>query len=409
MKNGKSEPQDTIPFNQIMICEGRMFGTSTHLLTVFCASKAFCFWKGDMEAHAYAHLLTRTQRYYLCNQCCDFCLATSNRRVPELSWGNLTLCSLWRSALTMSDPNDISPWTQVPRFKKNRRLLGLLHIVHLGTLRDLVPGAIIDSLEDGTLQNFYGTNTWNETLHAFSHHAARWAHDKHMQLYIGTLTMARLGRPNSNHWPMPALDTRIKAAKVRTLFAFTTFIMTRLCDSMVLNSNMKKLHAKVRAVCCWSLDVALSAWNLNPKIVMPRKAVEETVWYCRLHSASYQWLAVQCLNEGRLLYKIRPKTHYFVHMVDHHAQTRLCLMHLSTFGDEDYMGKVRKVCQSCHGSTYMLAWARRYALKRALQWKEMKKVPMCFAWWKSCFVCLIWELSICELSNGKIAWLQTNG
>lgn len=35
---------------------------------------AFCYWKGDMEAHVYAHRLTR---YYRCNQCCDFLLGVN--------------------------------------------------------------------------------------------------------------------------------------------------------------------------------------------------------------------------------------------------------------------------------------------------------------------------------------------
>lgn len=47
-------------------------------------------------------------------------------------------------------------------------------------------------------------------------------------------------------------------------------------------------------------------------------------------------------------------------------------MHLSTFGDEDFMGKIRCICQGCHGGTYMQTWARRYALKRSLQWRDMK-------------------------------------
>ena len=326
-----------------------------------------------MEAHMKAHFLQRIQRYYLCSQCCDFCLATSNRRAPELSWGNLTLRAVWRSALTLEDPADISPWTQVPRFSKKRRLLDLLHIVHLGTLRDLIPAAIIDSLEDGSMPKFYGLEgrPWDEVLFKFSHHAARWAKDMDMELYMGTLSMARLGRPKYHHWPMPALDTRIKAAKVRTLFAFLTFVMVRLAG-LEFQEHGKKLHAQVRATCCWSLDVALSIWNLNPRVLMPESVVEETTWLCRLHSATYQKLAMVCISERRLLYKIRPKTHYFVHMIDHHEETKLCLMHLSTFGDEDYMGKLRRLCQACHGKTYMVSWVKRYALKRALQWKEIR-------------------------------------
>ena len=137
------------------------------------ASEAFCFWKGDMEAHAKSHRLTR---YYLCNSCCDFCMATSDRRSPELSWGALTLRALWRNTLTLSrDPQDRSPWAQIARFEKSKRLLDLLHIVHLGTLRDLVPAVIIDALSDGGLATFYGLEgrPWDEILHKFSHHAGQ--------------------------------------------------------------------------------------------------------------------------------------------------------------------------------------------------------------------------------------------
>lgn len=43
----------------------------------FVSGKAFCFWKGDMEAHYFAHRLTR---YYRCNQCCDFCLGSTAKK-----------------------------------------------------------------------------------------------------------------------------------------------------------------------------------------------------------------------------------------------------------------------------------------------------------------------------------------
>ena len=148
--------------------------------------------------------------------------------------------------------------------------------------------------------------------------------------------------------------------------------MTRLVTYPYATQG-QQLDAKVRAVCCWTLDTALSIFNMNKKIKMRVPVVRQTTWLCRLHSACHQWLGSRCMSQRRLLYKVRPKTHYFTHMVDHHEETCLCLLHLSTFGDEDFMGKIRKVAQSCHGKTYMHAWARRYVLKRALQWSEMKK------------------------------------
>ena len=344
-----------------------------------CASEAFCYWKGDMEAHVYSHFLIFLEgggRYYKCKQCCDFCLATSDRRALELSWGHLTQRALWKHTMTMHDAADPSPWTAVPRFEKSKRLLDLLHLVHQGVLRDLIASSLVDALEDGSLGCFYGmqNQSHNEILKVLSRHAQAWARDAGMQLYIGKLTMGRLGRPEKLNWPYAELESRVKAAKTRTLFGFTTFLMSRLATSPILDQQpQKRLHAKVRSICCWALDVVLSTFSKNQDVVMQSAVAAEVAWLARLHSACYQWLAVQCLHQQRCLYKVRPKTHYFVHLMDTFAQNCICLMHLSTFGDEDFMGKIRGVAQAAHGSTYMSTWARRYALKRALQWRGMKE------------------------------------
>eukprot|EP00438_Fugacium_kawagutii_P019266 Skav217556 [mRNA] locus=scaffold1602:293891:294970:+ [translate_table: standard] len=332
--------------------------------------QAFCYWKGDMEAHYFAHRLTR---YYRCNQCCDFCLASMAKNNPVLSIGHLTLRAPWRCTISTLDPNDPSPWVSVPGFTKSRKLFDLLHIVHLGTLRDIVPSCLIDSLRDGSLAAFYGLQGCEDDviLHRMSQHAHVWAKSKGMDLYVGTLTMRRLGRSSSHVWPYPELDSRIKAARCRTLFAFTTWLMTRL-TSYPLSAEQKS-NADFRAVCCWSLDVALSIFSQNQKIKMPMHVVKQTTWLLRLHAACYEYLAARCIGQKTLLYKLRPKTHYFSHMVDHHEETCLCLMHLCCLGDEDFMGKMRKVAQACHGKTYMHTWAKRYALKRALQWSEMRE------------------------------------
>ena len=337
-----------------------------------CSSKAFCYWKGDMEAHYFAHCLTR---YCRCNQCCDFCCGSTAKNNAVLSIGHLTLKAPWRSTISTRTQADPSHWSVVLGFAKNRRLFDLLHLVHLGTLRDIIPSRFIDSLDDGTLAAFYGMQGCSDDmiLYRMSQHAHVWAREQNLDVYVGTLTMHRLGRKQnqSRTWPYPELDSRIKAARCRTLFAFVTWLMCRL--AMYPLSPEQMLNARVRAVCCWALDVALSVFNRNKRVKMQQHVVKETTWLCRLHSACYQWLGARCLAQRRLLYKVRQKTHYYSHMVDHHEETELCLLHLSTFGDEDFMGKIRKIAAACHGKTYMHAWAKRYALKRALQWSEMRK------------------------------------
>ena len=359
----------------VFIFGGCVFGlviTHTRCVLMTCQWQAFCFWKGDMEAHVLSH---KTARNYRCSLCCDLCLAVKSPNNPVMNIGNLTVDAAWKRTISFVDPSDPSPWMNVPGFtNKKCRLLDILHIVHLGTLRDLIPACLIDALDDGTLAQIYGMQGQSEDLilYRMSQHAHRWAKDNNMDLYVGTLNLRRLGRPNQRHWPFPVLDSIIKAARTRTLFAFVTWLVSRLA-TFPCATQEQQLNAKVRAVCCWTLDTALSIFNMNKKIKMRVQVVRQTTWLCRLHSACHQWLGSRCIAQRRLLYKVRPKTHYFTHMVDHHEETCLCLLHLSTFGDEDFMGKIRKVAQSCHGKTYMHAWARRYVLKRALQWSEMKK------------------------------------
>ena len=213
---------------------------------------------------------------------------------------------------------------------------------------------------------------WDGVLHKFSHHASRWAKEQGVELYVGALTMARMGRPKYRRWPMPVLDTRVKAGNVGTLLAFWTFIMARLVKSTALDAG-QQLQAQFRATCLWALDTALSAWSVSQTVCVRDEEVREIVWMRRLHSACYQWLAAQSLSRRRLLYKVMPKSHYFVHMVDGFERTKINSMNLSAFSDEDFMGKMRRLCQACSGKTYMVAWSRRYALNRALQWMESRK------------------------------------
>ena len=226
-----------------------------------------------MEAHYFAHRLTR---YYRCNQCCDFCLGSTAKNNPVLSIGHLTLRAPWRCTISTLDANDPSPWVCVPGFDKSRRLFDLLHIVHLGTFRDIIPSCLIDALDDGTLAKFYGMqgSSDNMILFQMSQHAHVWARDQGLDLYIGTLTLQRLGRPRNRNWPYPELDSRIKAARCRTLFGFVTWLMVQLA-SYPLPPDRKK-QADVRAVCCWTLDVALSIFNQNTYIKNARRCSQRS-------------------------------------------------------------------------------------------------------------------------------------
>ena len=156
--------------------------------TVMSGRRAvFCFWKGDMEAHWLSHNL---RRYYRCNKMCDWCLALANDR--DMSYADFRPKALWRVTCDYKDPSSEdgrSYWRHVPGYMKRRRLydrcLGqdsfrtfvlcvvsfmyckhskilrlaspysVMHLAHLGFLRDVIASVLYDTLQNGTLSALF--------------------------------------------------------------------------------------------------------------------------------------------------------------------------------------------------------------------------------------------------------------
>jgi hypothetical protein len=62
---------------------------------------------------------------------------------------------------------------------------------------------------------------------------------------------------------------------------------------------------------------------------------------------TYQQLAYSAWNDNVFLYKLRPKWHYFAHLVDRIYETRENPAKLDVFAAESFMGKVKQVARLC--------------------------------------------------------------
>ena len=129
-------------------------------------------------------------------------------------------------------------------------------------------------------------------------------------------------------------------------------------------------HAQVRASMCFSLSNMLSIWSKGKRPFMGQQSQDSSRYLGNLFFACYTWLAGEALQNRELLWKLRPKHHYFVHLVDHAVQTGLNPMHMSNFLDEDMMKAMRGVAKACHAKSVKVSWARRYVLKKVLSWKR---------------------------------------
>ena len=105
----------------------------------------FSYWKGDQEAHFKSHFLTR---YYRARMICDSCAA---QRAPAIPYSDFTEAAVWRRTLDAdgSTQHETSPWKKVAGYRKQRRLYDLMHLVHLGLIRDVIGGLIKETLQSG--------------------------------------------------------------------------------------------------------------------------------------------------------------------------------------------------------------------------------------------------------------------
>lgn len=103
----------------------------------------------------------------------------------------------------------------------------------------------------------------------------------------------------------------------------------------------------------------------------PYIAGERAVFFCgSLFNSCYTELARDALQKKQLLWKIRPKHHYWVHLLDYMSKSAINPMATSNFLDEDMMKAMRGVSKACHPKTVKVAWARRYLLKKILSWSR---------------------------------------
>lgn len=137
-------------------------------------------------------------------------------------------------------------------------------------------------------------------------------------------------------------------------------------------SNFDLHRAQMRASMCWALSTCLSIWSKGGKPKLTETEGDLTVYLGRAHVRRYTALAANALSRGQLLYKLRPKVHYFLHLLDELELWSNNPLSQSNFIDEDNMKTLRDAAIRCHAKTVKVSWCRRYILKKVLTWQKLK-------------------------------------
>lgn len=97
------------------------------------------------------------------------------------------------------------------------------------------------------------------------------------------------------------------------------------------------------------------------------------IYVGRLHLATYQKLAAHSSATGTKLFKIRPKHHSYDHLLEHLTRSSLNPGWFSTVRDEDFLGKLKKLGQKCHGSSVMFRALQRYLMLMGLRSEQARR------------------------------------
>ncbi|CAE7241970.1 unnamed protein product [Symbiodinium sp. CCMP2592] len=285
-------------------------------------------------------------------------------------YADFTSSALWRRTCDYqgSKLQEASPWRACRGYRKARRAFDIMHLCHLGFIRDVIGSVLKDTLESGELQRFVQLpgGTWDECLHAWTRMAQRFAKDRKLDLYMKPLTAANCGLTQIAY---PELTSRVKASKARVLLAFTCHF------DMALDQEGANSHALLRQRMVWNLDSALSIFGTASR---PHAATSDVHLGCRRFTTfllSYQKLALNALQQQRLLFKLRPKLHYLQHLILDTQQTELNAMAMSNFGDEDHMKVLKSVSHACHPGKVLTSWAKRYLIKKCLLLRRYEYRP----------------------------------
>ena len=100
-------------------------------------------------------------------------------------------------------------------------------------------------------------------------------------------------------------------------------------------------------------------------------SIEDVARKVEVHLVAWQHLAHRCTELGLLLYKLRPKHHYFDHLGRDIARTLLNPRKVHQCNnDESFLGYLKRIGVRCHQANMMHRLFQRYLLFLSIRWHD---------------------------------------
>ena len=170
--------------------------------------------------------------------------------------------------------------------------------------------------------------------------------------------MRHLNRAESQK-ALPTLSSQLKGTTVKLLACFVADILPPSVSGDV--------YAEHRATAAWAMAQFIYLCDTNG-LTLADETLSEVLSCGELFIQAFAWLYRFCW--GRPLFRLRPKIHYFEHLLDQTRRLRLNPAKIGTWGDESFLKYVKRTSKNCHGKTVLHSSLQKYLSSLHERWSR---------------------------------------
>ena len=300
-------------------------------------------------------------RNFNCNFFCEWCLCC--RHMAFLNGYNFSDDADWKDTIMTQDQyrrshvgNDLSPWHKVRGWTIFRNLMDLLHLIWLGIAKD-VCGAELKMLA----MTLYPGDSLAYALRQLWHQCKIWYQDRGVPCSIPCFTPNMLAYEDGNDYP--SLASAVKGSTTKMIFLW---LANKVSDVYVHGLDGSDL-ARRRAMMTWGLLDFVTTCDRGG-LFLTTDEVHQAQHAGSIFLKEYQGLARDAYCAQLCLYKLRPKFHYFAHLLIWIGNSRENPRRHDLMIAEDFMGKLRNLGRRCHPRTISCTLLHRYCIFLARRW-----------------------------------------
>jgi hypothetical protein len=296
--------------------------------------------KGDLKWMMHAYQFTRN---WMCNDMCWDCLGSKVNL--QLLYTSVDEHSGW--ALTEGRyANSASPLKRLTGWHMHTVWKDLMHLLFVNGVGNDLCGSILLEMSSAGVWAGAGSSLENNLNAAFGKFI-QWVNQSGLESSAEGFNKNVLHYSSQKSYP----HLGGKAADVRLVLMWLAQEMTSVPGQWLL-----EFHC--------TAALANYVYNTSSWDVLLTDQQCATLRECGMSFVrDYLALAAQHVEQGICLYKIRPKIHYFMHLI--RQTTKLNPKVCSCWANEDYMGRIARVASRTHPSTTSLRVLQRFVFQLA--------------------------------------------